>query len=67
MIKEEILQAFPLVTPKPRTGKWIHHTIGFRKCSCCGSIWSTNITENIFCNYCPRCGAKMVGSQESEG
>lgn len=64
---EKDMEIKPSITPKQRTGKWIYHTIGFHKCSCCSSLWATNITKNTFCNYCPRCGAKMEKEKMSEG
>lgn len=57
----EALKALPSVTPKPKTGKWIHQgdkdewwcDVG--KCSVCD-------IEHIFgLPYCPNCGAKMEG------
>ena len=62
IVRDLCVKAEPSVTL--RTGKWIYHTIGFHKCSLCGSLWSDGITENIFCNYCPRCGAKMEGGEK---
>lgn len=54
----------PPVTPKPKTGKWIHqgHEGEWRaavgECSACGR-------EHIFgLAYCPCCGVKMKGANK---
>lgn len=60
---KDVIQALPSVQPERPKGEWMPHTIGFRRCSNCKSIWSSDITENMFCNYCPRCGADMRGEQ----
>ena len=45
--------------------EWIPHSLGFYKCSNCSSIWSYNIAENIFTNFCPRCGKRIKHLNES--
>lgn len=45
-----------------RHGQWeLTDNPSFRKCSECGAWWSSDITDNYFTNYCPKCGAKMRG------
>lgn len=34
-------------------------SIEFRKCPYCGSSWSRELIENIFVNFCPRCGKRV--------
>lgn len=42
-------------------GKWeLTNNPSFKKCSECGAWWSSDITDNCFTNYCPKCGAKMI-------
>ena len=45
-----------------KSGVWMYERgfAGFGKCSVCGSLWESSITQNCFCKYCPRCGAEMV-------
>ena len=33
----------------------------FKRCSECGAWWSSDITDNCFTNYCPKCGARTDG------
>lgn len=41
-------------------GRWeLTNNPSFRKCSVCGAWWSSDITDNCFTNYCPKCGARM--------
>ena len=49
-----------------KTGKWLYgvfisEDVGhfYALCSACSSV-------RIIGNYCPNCGAKMIGSEESE-
>lgn len=43
-------------------GRWeLTNNPSFRKCSECGAWWSSDITDNCFTNYCPKCGARMDG------
>ena len=43
-------------------GRWkLTNNPSFRKCSVCGAWWSSDITDNCFTNYCPKCGARMDG------
>ena len=71
----EGLQKLPLVTPKEKekTGKWIrwyetieqeHCTIHDPHCKCseCNQEYDPYIAS-LF-NYCPNCGAKMVGDTD---
>ncbi len=47
-----------------KRGKWeLTNNPSFRKCSECGAWWSSDITDNCFANYCPKCGARMDGEQ----
>lgn len=46
-------------------GKWeLTDNPSFRKCSECGAWWSSDITDNYFTNYCPKCGARMIKEGE---
>lgn len=38
----------------------------FRKCSECGAWWSSDITDNCFTKYCPKCGARMIKDGDTE-
>lgn len=38
----------------------------FRKCPYCGSNWSREFTENIFVNFCPKCGERVFKEDELE-
>ena len=58
---EDIAYAGFYITDRA-SGEWIDDIFGFQRCSHCRSIWHTSITENIFTNYCPRCGARMKGA-----
>lgn len=68
-------QKLPSVTPQPKTGQWINiedrtdwYDTSY-KCSCCGReiITPYDFKNNLYSDYpyC-HCGARMVGSQESE-
>lgn len=49
---------------KVKHGKWeLTNNPSFRKCSECGAWWGAEFTDNIFINYCPKCGAKMDGDE----
>lgn len=57
------LEELPSVTPTERTGHWIwsevkgySKTLDFCNCSECGFN-----SDHIEHNYCPNCGARMVG------
>ena len=65
-IYANLVKGAPSVQPERAKGEWMPHTIGFRRCSNCKSIWSSDITENMFCNYCPRCGADMRGENDAD-
>lgn len=38
--------------------------IGFKRCSVCRALWHVDITGNLFCYYCPKCGADMRGDEK---
>ncbi|MCR5727219.1 MAG: hypothetical protein K6G24_07120 [Lachnospiraceae bacterium] len=59
----EDIKTLPSVTPKEKTGHWIFDEILDRHyyCSECKSMGVD------YWDYCPKCGAKMVEPQESEG
>lgn len=61
MIKQKIEQ-LPPVTPQPKTGYWIQvdSMADAFDCSECDAMVSRK------CNYCPKCGIRMVEPQESE-
>jgi hypothetical protein len=56
----QFIKEMPPVTPQPKTGHWIKKD-GYSDCSECGSHIVTEW------DYCPKCGAKMIDPQESEG
>ena len=41
-------------------------SIEFRKCPYCGSNWSREFIENIFVNFCPRCGERVFKEDDLE-
>lgn len=51
----------PYIEKEPvNHGRWEStNNPSFRKCSKCGAWWSSDITDNCFTNYCPKCGARM--------
>ena len=58
----DALMNLPPVTPKRKTGKWIHSDFSheFLQCSECGR-------GRYFCsNFCPNCGADMRSEAEQE-
>jgi hypothetical protein len=58
----EALDTVPSVTPKRKTGKWIHSDFSheFLHCSECGR-------GRHFCsNFCPNCGADMRQREENK-
>ena len=43
-----------------KRGRWeLTNNPSFKKCSECGAWWGRDIIDNIFTNYCPKCGAYM--------
>ena len=51
-----------------RHGRWeLTGDPSFRKCSECGAWWSSDITDNCFTNYCPKCGARMKEGSDTNG
>ena len=48
---------------KVRHGRWIGKTY---KCSLCGK-WVDPLQGDADMNYCPNCGAKMVGEEQNNG
>lgn len=52
---------FPSADVQPvKHGRWeLTANPSFRICSECGAWWSSDITDNCFTKYCPKCGAKM--------
>lgn len=60
-------EAFPIVTPKVREGKWVHkdsrssHWTDVYECSECGTVHrvTTYNLESELPDYCPNCEAKM--------
>ena len=68
--KEEIEEclniAIKALKQEPKTGHWIiidDCEQFIAKCSECGEPSGLN---NTYARYCPWCGAKMIGPQESE-
>ena len=60
---KECYKELPRVTPKPGSGEWIQHGIGFR-CSECAIQTSEHNVKRGLMKYCPNCGAKMEGDEE---
>jgi hypothetical protein len=51
-----------------RYGRWeLTDSPNFKRCSKCGAWWSSDITDNCFTNYCPKCGARMIKSGDTNG
>lgn len=47
-----------------KRGRWeLTDNSSFKKCSECGAWWSSDIADNCFTNYCPKCGARMDGDK----
>lgn len=68
-----IVGELPLVTPKPKTGHWIHEEDalglgGYYRCSYCGksALYRRGSMKmiNEKTTFCPHCGAKMEGEEE---
>ena len=56
---------FTDVQPVKR-GRWeLTNNPSFKKCSECGAWWGRDIIDNIFTNYCPKCGADMRGDENA--
>lgn len=61
------LEAFPIVTPKVKEGKWIYkdslssHWTDVYECSKCGATYriTTYNLESELPDHCPNCKAKM--------
>ena len=51
-----------------REGEWIYPSdvSGFGRCENCNALWSKDLIDNIFFIHCPRCGAKMRGSDKEK-
>ena len=73
IVRDLCVKTEPPVTPKPRTGKWIHEEDalgygGYYRCSCCGksALYRRGVMKmlNEKTPFCPRCGAKMEGVSE---
>lgn len=73
VISRKKIAELPPVTPKQRTGKWIHEEDalgygGYYRCSCCGksALYRRGVMKmlNEKTTFCPRCGAKMEGVSE---
>ena len=57
----DLIEAMPVVDVQPvKRGRWeLTNNPSFKKCSECGAWWGRDIIDNIFTNYCPKCGADM--------
>jgi len=68
-IMQDILD-LPSVTPQPKVGHWIWELAsnGWANhiCSKCGFKENTDIHVKLNWRYCPKCGAKMVESEDKE-
>ena len=69
---ESLKRQKPYVEKEPvkiqpvKHGRWeLTNNPSFRKCSECGAWWSSDITDNCFTNYCPKCGARMDGDNNA--
>ena len=64
----DLIDDMPAVDVQPiRHGRWeLTNNPSFRKCSECGAWWSSDITDNCFTNYCPKCGARMMKDGDTE-
>ena len=62
-IPEEVGKAFDVaitaLKERPQ-GEWIFTCIGYYKCSNCGEV------ERAEKNYCPNCGAQMLGGEKND-
>ena len=58
---QEVINAMPAADVQLiRRGRWkLTNNPSFRKCSECGAWWGSDIADNYFTNYCPKCGADM--------
>ena len=62
--RHEAIEAYK--SGKPKEGKWIELAMtGEYKCSVCGrgsrSENTFQLIPKVYWNYCPNCGAKMIG------
>ena len=64
----QVLCEMPAADVQPvKRGRWeLTDNPSFRKCSECGAWWSSDITDNCFTNYCPKCGADMRGGNRND-
>lgn len=74
----DFIKSLPSVNPQPKTGHWIEKDVVLQednaieewqsaRCDKCGKYHTTPFMYYFsHYEYCPNCGAKMVGSQESE-
>lgn len=61
-LENMVIEAHPV-----KHGRWgLTNNPSFKKCSECGAWWSSDITNNCFTNYCPKCGARMDGEQNDK-
>ena len=58
----DTIEAFPLVTPQPKTGHW-YRKHSWEICFTCSECGTTNASGTKY-NYCPSCGCRM---EEREG
>ena len=61
----ELIRSIPAADVQPvKRGRWeLTNNPSFKKCSECGAWWGRDIIDNIFTNYCPKCGADMRGDE----
>ena len=66
----EMIKKLPSAEPEQKTGKWewvqydSNHEIGDWHCSECGFMPASFNLAKKHLNYCPNCGARMVGEEE---
>ncbi len=59
-LQEAVVDAATSDVQPVKHGRWkLTNNPSFRKCSVCGAWWGSDITNNCFTNYCPKCGASM--------
>lgn len=65
---DEIADTFPIDAEPVRHGKWKHVAGMNSKCSECGRYFPVKEFDSrpFDINYCPNCGAKMVGGVSDE-
>ena len=72
-IAEKAMNKLPPVTPQPKIGHWIEEEVFdgevAYKCSECGGLFEleNGTPKDNEYNFCPKCGARMVESEDKKG